>query len=508
MKKLVNNIFREYYKHRMKRIERYMREPEPRQQAIFKKLISSAKRTIWGKEHDFKSIKTYQDFTNRVPIQNYESLEPYINRMMHGEWDVLWNGQVHWFSKSSGTTSHRSKFLPVSHENLKECHIKGTWDTMTFFYNQCPDARMFECKSLLMGGSLTQYEHCKETTFGDVSAIMINNMPKVARPFFTPDFETALMDNFEEKIEKIAQITAREKEMVMIGGVPTWTLVLFRRILEITGAENILEVWPNLQGYIHGGVSFTPHRKQFERMLPSDKINYQEIYNASEGYFAAQNDFSEEGMLLLIDNGIFFEFLPQKEWGNENPKAIPLEAVELGKTYGLVISTNAGLWRYTPGDTVEFTSLYPHKIKVKGRMTQFVNAFGEEVIVENTDKAIALTCQELDATVREYTVAPIYFEEGKKGGHEWIIEFEKSPLNLENFNNLLDENLQKINSDYEAKRYKNMALKQLRMNPVPKGTFHDWLRAKGKYGGQHKVPRLANDRRYIDEILGFMENPV
>jgi hypothetical protein len=330
----------------------------------------------------------------------------------------------------------------------------------------------------------------------------------VGRPFFTPDFATALLPNFEEKIEKIAQITAKEKEMVMIGGVPTWTLVLFRRILEITGAEHMLEVWPELQGYIHGGVSFGPHRKQFEKMLPGKQVSYQEIYNASEGFFAVQDRFDADDMLLLLDNGVYFEFLPQSEWEKEAPIAVPLEAVELGKIYAIVISTNAGLWRYTPGDTIEFTTKYPFRIKIKGRMTQFVNAFGEEVILANTDSAIAQTCTETNAMVSEYMVAPIYFKGGDKGGHEWLIEFEKQPPNLHQFNELLDKNLQKINSDYEAKRYKSMALEQLRMHPVPAGTFHEWLRSKGKFGGQNKVPRLSNDRKYIEEVLGFLEESI
>jgi hypothetical protein len=508
MKKWVNKVFREIYKYRIKHIREYMQHPTVQQQEVLNNILESATGTEWGKKHDFKNIKTPKDFAAAVPIQNYESLQPYIDRMMRGEENVLWQGRVKYFSKSSGTTSGRSKFIPVSPENLKECHIKGTWDSMTFFYNQREDARQFECKSLLMGGSLSRFEAYPDTIIGDVSAIMIEQMPMVARPFFTPDFETALLPNFEEKIEKIAQITAKEKEMVMIGGVPTWTLVLFRRILEITGASNMLEVWPDLQVYIHGGVSFGPHRKQFEKMLPGNQVEYQEIYNASEGFFAVQDRLDGEGMLLLLDNGVYYEFLPQSEWGKDNPVAVPLEAVELGKVYAMVITTNAGLWRYTPGDTVEFTTKYPFRIKIKGRMTQFVNAFGEEVILANTDTAIAQTCTETNAMVSEYMVAPIYFKEGDKGGHEWLIEFEKQPRNLRQFNELLDKNLQKINSDYEAKRYKSMALEQLRMHPVPAGTFHEWLRSKGRFGGQNKVPRLSNDRKYIEEVLDFLEERI
>jgi hypothetical protein len=508
MKKWVNKVFREIYRYRLKRIQEYMQHPERIQQEVLANLLETAKHTEWGKKYHFSRIKTAQEFANAVPIQNYDTLYPYIEKMMHGAEDVLWSGQIKWFSKSSGTTSGRSKYIPVSSENLKECHIKGTWDTMTFFYDERDDARQFECKSLLMGGSLSAFPGNPNTIIGDVSAIMIEHMPMVGRPFFTPDFATALLPNFEEKIEKIAQITAKEKEMVMIGGVPTWTLVLFRRILEITGAEHMLEVWPELQGYIHGGVSFGPHRKQFEKMLPGKQVSYQEIYNASEGFFAVQDRFDADDMLLLLDNGVYFEFLPQSEWEKEAPIAVPLEAVELGKIYAIVISTNAGLWRYTPGDTIEFTTKYPFRIKIKGRMTQFVNAFGEEVILANTDSAIAQTCTETNAMVSEYMVAPIYFKGGDKGGHEWLIEFEKQPPNLHQFNELLDKNLQKINSDYEAKRYKSMALEQLRMHPVPAGTFHEWLRSKGKFGGQNKVPRLSNDRKYIEEVLGFLEESI
>lgn len=508
MKKLVNRLFKEYYKLRIKRIKRYMEHPHRVQHAVWKGLVQMAKKTEWGHRYDYKSLKTPAEFAARVPIQDYDSLKPYIQSMMHGKQDVLWHGEVRWFSKSSGTTNDKSKFIPVSIENLKQCHIRGTWDTMTFFYDQRPDAKQFECKSLLMGGSLSHFEPHPRTTFGDVSAVMMHNMPWVARPFFTPDFETALMDNFEEKIERIAQITSREKELVMLGGVPTWTIVLFRRVLEITGAKSLLDVWPNLQGYIHGGVSFTPYKKQFQQLLPSKDISYQEIYNASEGYFGVQNQFDEDGMLLLLENGIYYEFLPMSEWNKEFPKAIPLHKVEKGKTYALIISTNSGLWRYAPGDTITFLSTKPYKIKVTGRTKQFVNAFGEEVMVENTDKALAKTCNELDAIVSDYTVAPIYFQGAGKGGHEWLVEFEKMPPNLHHFNRLLDENLQRINSDYEAKRYRGMALEQLRLHPVARGTFHNWLKSKGKYGGQHKVPRLSNDRRYVDEILDFLGETV
>jgi len=428
--------------------------------------------------------------------------------MMHGEPDLLWPGKVKWFSKSSGTTSDKSKFIPVPEGNLAENHKRGTWDSLTVLYEQIPSARLFAYRSMIMGGSLSSFKPHPDTITGDVSAIMLHHLPKWARHFFLPDVETALMPDWEEKLELMADAGARDPSVVMIGGVPTWTVVLFRRILELTGRANMLEVWPNFQVYIHGGVSFAPYRKQFEAFFPSEKVSYQEIYNASEGYFGIQNDLSVKDMLLLLDNGIYYEFLPMEEWHRENPRSIPLWEAEPGKNYALVISTNSGLWRYTPGDTIMFTSTEPYKIRVTGRTKQFVNAFGEEVMVENTERALADTCQELDAIVSEYTVAPIYFEGSGKGGHEWLVEFAKNPADLKQFSLLLDKNLQKVNSDYEAKRYQSMALEPLRLRAVPANTFHNWMKARGKLGGQHKVPRLANDRRYVDEILDFLGEKV
>lgn len=504
MKRWINTAFRKYYEYRMRHIEEFMQYPHKIQQAVFGKLLTDAMQTEWGKKYDFATIDSQKTFAERVPINDYEDLKPFIQRMMHGEKNVLWHGQVKWFSKSSGTTSDRSKFIPVSNENLKDCHIRGTWDTMTFFYNQRRDAKQFEYKSLLMGGSLSSFKAFPETTIGDVSAIMINQMPLVARPFFTPDFETALMPNFEKKIEQMAKIIAGDKELVMIGGVPTWTVVLLRKVQELTGVDNLFDLWPELQGYIHGGVSFTPYRKQFAEFFPGNQVSYQEVYNASEGYFATQNDFNSDDMLLLLNNGVYYEFIPASEWGKTHPSAIPLSEVELGEPYALVISTNGGLWRYQPGDTIIFTQKYPYKIKITGRTKQFINAFGEEVMVENTDRALAQTCKEFDVSVIDYSVAPIFFEGDGKGGHEWLIEFEKAPIVYADFAARLDKNLQQINSDYEAKRYKNMALEQLRLHAVPPNTFHDWLKSKGKYGGQHKVPRLSNNRKYVSEILTFL----
>ena len=503
MRKMINQLFRLYYKQRYKTIEHYMQHPHDVQQALLTQLIEATRHTVWGKKYDHRSIHNLPTFMDRIPISQYEDIQPYIKRMMMGEKDVLWSGQVRWFAKSSGTTDGKSKYIPVTSQSRKYCHIRGTCDTMTLFYRHRSDARQFECKSIVMGGTVERYAPYPKTMIGDVSAIMISHMPFVGRPFYIPDFKTALLPDWEEKLERLARIAADTPNVVMIGGVPTWTVVLLRRILELTGKDNMLEVWPEAQLYVHGGVSFVPYREQFRNFFPSNDFTYQETYNASEGFFAVRDDFSSNDMLLLLDNGIYYEFLPVEEWYKENPKAIPLSEVEIGVNYAMVISTNAGLWRYVPGDTVMFTSTYPYKIQITGRTKQFVNAFGEEVMVDNTDKALAKTCLATQATVVDYTVAPIYFQQEDRGRHEWLIEFEHPPVDLEYFSKLLDQNLQAINSDYEAKRYKSIALARLKLTVLPTGTFKEWLRAKGKLGGQHKVPRLANDRKYIDEILSF-----
>lgn len=504
MRKWVNAGFRFYFAQRYRIMQRFMERPHQVQATVLRDLLKAASGTEYGRNYGFGNLSNHDRFSREVPLTDYEDLKPYIERMMHGEKDVLWHGQVRWYSKSSGTTSDKSKFIPVSSQNLKRCHIRGTWDTMCLFYHNRPDARQFELKSLVMGGSLENFEPYPKTQFGDVSAIMINRMPWVGRPFYTPDFKTALLSDWEVKLERMAHITAREPRMVMIGGVPTWTIMLLRRILEITGKSNMLEVWPDFQVYIHGGVSFTPYKEQFKAFFPSDQVSYQEIYNASEGYFAVQDDFEKDGMLLLLNNGIYFEFIPMTEWGNDQPQTLSLAEVETGKNYAIVVSTNSGLWRYMPGDTVTFTSLSPYRIKVTGRTKQFVNAFGEEVMVENTDKALAQACADTGAQATEYTVAPVYFEEGTRGGHEWLIEFEHPPADSDLFASVLDRALQNINSDYEAKRFKDIALERLRLHVLPRGTFSDWMRSRGKFGGQHKVPRLANHRKYVKDILGFL----
>ncbi len=508
MRKSFNALFKKYYQFRYRRLDAMVNTPLDLQQQWFESLLYDAQYTEWGQTHGYSSIKTYADFCQKVPIQDYEGFKPYISRMMEGEPDVLWPGQTLLFSKSSGTTNDKSKFIPVSDQNFRNCHIQGTWDTMTAYYNEHPDSLIFAGKNFVMGGSYQQYKPESPIIFGDVSALMIKNMPIIARPFFEPDFDICLMAEWELKLEKMVDVGTDPKiasEVTMVGGVPTWVIVLFRKLLERTGKDNILDIWPNFEAFIHGGVGMAPYRKQMQRFLPSEKINYHEVYNASEGYFATQLNKEDDDMLLLLNNGVFYEFLPMEEWDSNDPQAIPLEGVELNKVYALIISTNAGLWRYQIGDTVKFTSLKPYKIQITGRTQQFINTFGEEVMVANTDKALVKTCRQFAVTASEYTVGPVYFHNDEKGGHEWLIEFEKEPVDLDEFANQLDLNLQLINSDYEAKRYKDLALTRLRLHPVPAGTFLDWMRSRGKFGNQNKIPRLSNSREYVNELLRFRD---
>ena len=500
----VNHILKTYLGFRFRRIEQAIEQPEDTQRRWLDKLLRAAQDTEWGVTHGFHAIQDSDQFATHVPLQDYESLKPMISRMMMGEEDVLWPGVVRWYSKSSGTTADKSKFIPVSEESLEKCHIKGSWDTMAFLYHDLPEARVFELKSLIMGGSLQPFSAHPETKRGDISAIMIQNMPAVGRPFFTPDFETALLDNFEEKLSRMTEIVSQEKDLVLIGGVPTWTVVLIRQVLARTGKRHLLEVWPHLQAYVHGGVSFTPYRTQFQEYIPSQDFLYKEVYNASEGYFASQLGRDTNDMILLLDNGIYYEFIPADQWEAEHPKAIPLWEVKEGKNYALVISTNSGLWRYQIGDTITFTSTNPYRIQITGRTRQFVNAFGEEVMVANADKALEKACARTGSKVAEYTVAPIFFSGTGKGGHEWIIEFENAPVDTEQFAEILDEALQDINSDYEAKRSNSMAMNRLVLHKAEPGTFLRWMKDRGKLGGQNKVPRLANERRFVEELLTLM----
>jgi hypothetical protein len=500
---IFNSVFTWFMKKRIHQIELFMKYPNEVQEEWFEQLISGAESTEWGRKYQYKSIENLNQFKERVPIQNYDTLKPYIERMLTGEKNVLWPSEIRWFAKSSGTTNDRSKFIPVSEEALEECHFKGGKDLLTIYFNNQPNARMFTGKILTLGGSHQISQLNAETSFGDLSAVIMKNLPLWAEFHRTPDLDIALLENFEEKIEKIAHAT-KDVNVTSISGVPTWNLVLFKRILEITGKKNLLEVWPNLEMYFHGAVNFTPYREQFRNLIPSDDMYYLENYNASEGFFGIQDTKEPGDMLLMLDYGIFYEFLPIEHLHDDNPATLTLDEVELDKNYALIITTNAGLWRYMIGDTIKFSCLSPFRIQVTGRTKHFINAFGEEVIIDNAERALEEACRQTGAIIREYTAAPVYFNGDQCGAHEWIIEFEKKPAEFERFVDLLDETLRRINSDYDAKRFKDMALRRPIVRRAPEGTFFNWMKEKGKLGGQHKIPRLANDRQYVDAILKMM----
>jgi hypothetical protein len=489
---------------RLGRIEEWVNNPIAVQREVLQHLVTSAQYTEFGRKYNFSTTFSIRDFKQAVPIHEYDDLKPYIQRIMNGEQNILWNTPITWFAKSSGTTSDKSKFIPVSEESLQDCHYKGAKDVLTMYYNFNPESDLLTGKGLVIGGSHTinHLDLNAEVHYGDLSAVLLQNSPFWGHWIRTPELSIALLDEWENKIERLAMNTIAEN-VTSISGVPTWTLVLIRRILEITGKRSLSEVWPSLELYIHGGVSFTPYREQFRKLIGKD-IHYLDMYNASEGFFAAQGNPHDDGMLLFLDHGIFMEFMTVEEYGKSNPETIGLADVEVGQQYALVINTNGGLWRYLLGDTVQFTSREPYRIKVSGRLKHFINAFGEEVIVDNADKAIAIACQKTGAIVNDYTAAPVYFGDTGNGAHEWLVEFEKEPADMAVFTNELDKALQSINSDYEAKRYKNIALGMPVLRSLEKGIFTAWLKSKGKLGGQHKVPRLSNDRRHIEEIRSML----
>lgn len=500
--RLLSPAISRFARMRLWSIEQWMNDPVTTQLGVWQDLLAAGQYTEFGREHNFSQIQTLADYKKRIPIHEYDDLKPYIDRMMKGEERVLWNTPIQWFAKSSGTTSDRSKFIPVSDESLKENHYKASKDVLSFYYASHPESDLLTGKGLVIGGSHQISQLNEEVHYGDLSAVIVQNSPFWSNWIRTPDMSIILMDEWEEKIEKLAQVTIQEN-VTSMAGVPTWLIVLLKRILEITGKKTIKEVWPSLELYMHGGVSFVPYKQQFEQLI-GGPINYLEMYNASEGFFAAQDDVQAEGMLLMCEHGVFYEFLPIEEWGKESPQTVQLNEVEPGKNYAPVITTNGGLWRYLIGDTIQFTSLQPFRIKVSGRVKHYINAFGEEVIVDNTDKAIALACERTGAVVNDYTAAPVYFSEHSNGAHEWLIEFEKEPHALQEFVQELDAALRSVNSDYDAKRHKDIALSLPLVHAVPANTFTNWLSSKGKLGGQHKVPRLSNDRSLLEEIRGFM----
>jgi hypothetical protein len=483
-------------------IERWMDDPVATQFSVWQDLLAAGQFTEFGRKHGFASIQSLADYKKAVPLQEYDDLKPYIERMMAGEEQLLWNTPVTWFAKSSGTTSEKSKFIPISEESLKENHYKASKDILSLYYASNPDSDLLTGKSLVIGGSHQVAQLNEDIHYGDLSAVVMQNSPFWTNWIRTPELSVILMDEWESKIEKLATSTINEN-VTSMAGVPTWLIVLLKRILEITGKQNIKEVWPSLELYMHGGVSFVPYRAQFEKLIGAP-INYLEMYNASEGFFAGQDALDAEGMLLLCDHGMFYEFLPAEEWGKPDPKTLQLHEVETGRNYALVITTNGGLWRYLVGDTIQFTSLDPYRVKVSGRLKHYINAFGEEVIIDNSDAAISTACAVTGAIVRDYTAAPVYFSEGSNGAHEWLIAFDREPADLSAFIKELDAALQSCNSDYEAKRYKDIALRMPLVTAVPPDTFDKWLQSKGKMGGQHKVPRLSNDRDTLEEIRNFI----
>ncbi len=488
--------------HQLDLIRKY---PYDVQKEVFFKLLSKAKDTEWGKKYRYDEIDSIRKFQERVPLQTYEDVKPYITRLRKGEQNILWPGEIKWFAKSSGTTSDKSKFIPVSKEALEDCHFRGGKDVLVIYTQNYPETGIFKGKGLTLGGSHKIDNFSNQAYFGDLSAILIENLPFWVDFIRTPSQEVALLDKWEEKLDKITKETI-EENVTNIAGVPSWNLVMLKHILEFTGKKNVLELWPNMELFTHGGVSFIPYKEQFKKIIPSDTMNYMETYNASEGFFAIQDEPNKDDMLLMLDMGIFYEFIPMSEFENENPSVLSIKDVEIGKNYALVISTNAGLWRYIIGDTVRFTSLFPHKIKISGRTKHYINAFGEEIIIDNAEKALKIACEKSGAEITDYTAAPIYFSDDSKGSHEWLIEFAKPPSDIEYFTSMLDHALMSLNSDYEAKRYKNITLEKPTVRQIKSGIFFEWLHKKGKIGGQNKIPRLSNDRKILEEILSINDS--
>ena len=488
---------------RLWRIQNWINHPVVAQRAVLQDLVTAAQYTEFGKKYHFSTLFTVKEFKKHVPIHEYQDLQPYILRMMDGEENLLWNTPIKWFAKSSGTTSDKSKYIPVSDESLHDNHYQASKDVLTNYYNNFPSSDLLTGKSLVVGGSHQLSQLNDEIQCGDLSAVLMQNSPFWGHWLRTPELSIALLDEWEDKIEKLAMTTA-EENVTSLAGVPTWTLLLLKRILEIKKKQTIKEVWPNLELYINGGVSFVPYREQFEKIIGAP-INYLEIYNASEGFFAAQEKPDDDGMTLFTEHGVFYEFMPVEEYQKPEPQTVGLSNVVLNKNYALVISTTGGLWRYLIGDTIRFTSLNPYKIKITGRLKHYMNAFGEEVIVDNSDKAIAIAAQKTGSVVTDYTAAPVYFSEHSNGAHEWLIEFETPPPQLDQFTYELDAALKNTNSDYEAKRHKNIALRMPIVRVLPKGTFTRWLHTKNKVGGQHKVPRLSNERTILEEILAIAD---
>lgn len=501
-----NALFSWVIKKRIHQIDLFRKFPLEVQEELFFRMLKNATNTAFGKKYEFQKITDYSSFKNSVPLQTYEELKPEVDKLITGEKNLLWPGTTNWFAKSSGTTSDRSKFIPVTKDSLFDCHYKGGKDLLALYYTNYPDRKLYNAKHLIIGGSAKINPIGINSYLGDLSAIIVKNLPWWAEIRRTPSREIALMDDWEKKLDKMAKQTIKE-DVCIIAGVPSWTLVLCNRILEITGKSNLKEVWPNLELFMHGGVNFQPYKKEFERLIPDSSMHYIETYNASEGFFGIQDDPESDDLLLMLDYGIFYEFIPMSDFeGIASKTVISLADVALHTNYALVISTNGGLWRYILGDTITFTSILPYKFRITGRTQSFINCFGEEVIVDNTEKAIAFACSQTNAILKEYTVGPKFMDNQSKGAHEWIIEFVQEPNNLTVFTHLLDQQLREVNSDYDAKRTKDLALEAPTIHIAEKGTFDHWLQIKGKLGGQNKIPRLTNDRKILVEIFQLLNS--
>lgn len=498
----LTNIIRPVFRPRARQIDRYATQAEQLQRDVLARLLAKAADTEWGARHGYAGTKDYEQYAAATPLNTYEELKGYIDRMRHGECDVLWPGAVRWYAKSSGTTNDKSKFIPVSPAGLHDTHYAGGKDAVSLYLRNNPRSRLFDGRALILGGSHAPNCNLPHSLVGDLSAILIENINPLVNLVRTPPKRVALLADFEEKRDRIAELAARQR-VTNLSGVPSWMMAVLNRVLDITGKDSIDQVWPDLEVFFHGGVAFTPYREQYRRLIRRPDMHYMETYNASEGFFGLQDDPADPAMLLMLDYGVFYEFIPLEELDSGRPAAVPLWAVETGRNYAIVISTSCGLWRYLIGDTVRFTSTQPYKFVISGRTKSFINAFGEELIVDNAERGLEQACRETGAEVREYTAAPVFMDADGKCRHQWVVEFSRRPDDLAAFASSLDRALQNINSDYEAKRYKDLTLQHLEIIPAREGLFDDWLKSRGKLGGQHKVPRLANNRDIIEQVIAL-----
>ena len=499
---IVNKL---YFQPRRRELEHYVNEGEEMQHEILQYLVKRGKDTEYGRKYLFSTINNYNDFAQNIPLNTYEELKGYIDRMRHGERNILWPGQVKWYAKSSGTTNDKSKFIPITHEGLQNVHYQGGKDVLAYYLSNNPDSKLFSGKGLILGGSHSPNYNLSNSLVGDLSAILIENINPLANLVRVPSKEVALLSDFEVKRDRMAKEVISQN-VTNISGVPSWMLSVLVRVMELSGKKHLQEVWPNLEVFFHGGIAFTPYREQYEQLITKQDMHYMETYNASEGFFGIQDDPNDKSMLLTLDYGVYYEFLPMDEFENEKPNIVPLEGVEVGRSYAMIISTVCGLWRYEIGDTIQFTSVRPYKFVITGRTKYFINAFGEELIMDNAEKGIEAACKATGAQISDYTAAPIFMDSNAKCRHQWLIEFTKMPDSISDFERILDSKLQEINSDYEAKRFHDVTLQQLEVVVARKDLFNDWLKSKGKLGGQHKIPRLSNSRKNIDEMLAMNIN--